>query len=162
MSPNDLLASGYRMAQLLLHRMVDDLTDDEFRHQPVPGANSAAWIVGHLGVTARRTADRLGATGLPELTEEFVAQFSATKKPAGEQTDLGPKAELLALFDLSVGKLMEAVRQLPTEALAAPPLAAPALATNYAEAVLFGALHVALHAGQLSTIRRSLGRPPAV
>ena len=162
MSPNDLLASGHRMARQLLHRMVDDLTDAEFRHQPVPGANSAAWIVGHLGVIARRSADRLGATGLPELTEEFVAQFSATKQPAGEQLDLGTKAELIALFDLGVEKLIEAIRALPVEALTNPPAGARGLATNYGEAVLFGALHVAMHSGQLSIIRRSLGKPPVL
>jgi hypothetical protein len=150
------------MSRQLLHRMVDDLTDDEFRHQPVPGANSAAWIIGHLGVTARRTADRLGAAGLPELTEEFVGRFSATKQPAGVQAGLGTKAELLALFDTCTEKLIEAVRALPEAALANPPAGGPALATNYGEAVLFGAMHVAMHAGQLSTIRRSLGKPPAV
>lgn len=162
MTPNDLLASGYRMAHLLLHRMVDDLTEAEFSHQPVPGANSAAWIVGHLGVVARRTADRLGATGLPELTEEFVDRFSATKKPAGAQTELGPKAEVLALFDVSVAKLIGAVHALPAEALTGPSAGAPAFATNFGEAVLFGALHVAMHTGQLSSIRRALGKPPVV
>jgi hypothetical protein len=161
-TPNDLLASGYRMALQLLHRMVDDLTDAEFSHQPVPGANSAAWIVGHLGVVARRSADRLGATGLPVLTEEFIDRFSATRKPAGEQIELGTKADLLALFDLSVAKLIEAVRVLPAEALTHPPAGGPPLATNYGEAVLFGALHVAVHTGQLSTIRRGLGKPPVV
>ena len=35
--------------------------------QPVPGANSAAWIVGHLAVTLWRDAGRLGAPELPPL-----------------------------------------------------------------------------------------------
>ena len=162
MSPNELLGGGYRMARQVLHAMVDDLTAEEFRHQPVPGANSAAWIVGHLAVTARRTAERLGATGLPELTEEFVGGFSATRKPAGEQAELGEKAKLLALFDGCIEKLIEAVRAIPAEALHSPPAGPGPFATNYGEAVLFGAMHVTLHCGQLSTIRRSLGKPPLV
>lgn len=40
-----------------------------------------------------------------------------------------------------------------------PPTPGP-FATNYGEALLFGAMHVTLHGGQLSTIRRSLGKPP--
>ncbi|MCI0699939.1 MAG: DinB family protein [Planctomycetia bacterium] len=161
MSPTELLAGGYRMGRQLVHALTDDLTAEEFKHQPVPGANSAAWIVGHLAVTARRTALRLGATGLPELTEEFISPYSATKKTAGVQTELGEKAELLKLFDVCVEKLMEAVRAIPVESLSAPPARTP-FATNYAEAVLFGAMHITLHCGQLSTIRRSLGKPPMV
>jgi hypothetical protein len=119
-------------------------------------------VVGHLAVTARRAAERLGATGLPELTEGFIARYSVTKKPAGAQTELDEKADLLALFDACVEKLIGAVRTIPAEALTATPAAAGPFATSYAEAVLFGSLHVALHCGQLSTVRRSLGKPPAV
>src|SRR6476620_8704634 len=101
MTPNELLVGGYRMGRELVRSMCDDLTEAEFHHQPVPGTNSAAWIVGHLAVTVRRTAERVGAIDLPVLTEEFVARFSVTKKPAGTQTDLGSKQELLALLDVS-------------------------------------------------------------
>lgn len=160
MSPNDLLAGGYRMGRRMVRMMADDLTPAEFAAQPVPGANSAAWIVGHLAVTARRTAERLGATELPFLTEEFVAQYSVTKKAAGPQTELGDKAELLHLLDVCVDQLLLAARALPPEALANPPANPGPFATNYGEAVLFGAMHFAMHCGQLSTIRRSLGKPP--
>jgi hypothetical protein len=162
MTANELLAGGYRMGREMVHRMCDDLTESEFHHQPVPGANCPAWIVGHLAVVIRRTAERLGATGLPELTEEFVGRFSASKKPAGEQAELGTKAELLALLDVSTDKLMEAVGKLPADSLSGPPAGRTPFATTYGEAVLFGAMHVTLHCGQLSTIRRSLGKPPLV
>jgi len=160
MTPNELLAGGYRMARQMVHMMCDDMTADEFRHQPVPGANSAAWIVGHLAVVARRTADRLGATDLPVLTEEFIGRFSATKQPAGAQTDLGSKTELLALLDSCVEKVMQSLVKLTTATLEGPALGPSRFATNYAEAVLFGAMHVTMHCGQLSAIRRSLGKPP--
>ncbi len=162
MTPNDLLAGGYRMGAQMVHMMVDELSADEFHHQPVPGANSPAWIVGHLAVTARRTAERLGATGLPELTEEFVGRFSVTKQPAGAQAELGEKGELLWLFDTCVEKLIDAVRTIPVESLTGPPASPSRFAASYGEAVLFGSLHFAMHCGQLSTIRRSLGKPPVV
>lgn len=162
MIANELLAAAYRMGHRMVHMMCDDLSPEEFRHQPVPGANSAAWVVGHLAVTARRTAERLGATDLPVLTEQFVAQFSVTKLPAGSQAEIGAKAELLALLDVSIEKLMGAVRNLPAESLDGPAPNAGPFATNYAEAVLFGGMHITMHCGQLSTIRRSLGKPPLV
>jgi hypothetical protein len=162
MTSHNLLAGGYRMGRQLVHMMVNDLTAEEFRHQPVPGANSPAWIVGHLAVTARRTAERPGATGLPELTEEFIGKFSVTKKPAEAQPELAGKAELLSLLDTCVEKLIAALRALPAEALANPPANPSPFATDYGEALLFGSLHFAMHSGQLSTIRRSLGKPPVV
>ncbi len=162
MTPNELLAGGYRMGRQMVQLMCEDLTEDEFRHQPVPGANSAAWIVGHLAVVARRTADRLGATDLPALTEEFIGRFSVTKQPAGAQTELGNKTELLALLNVCIEKLIQAILKLPAEALDGPALGPSRFATNYGEAVLFGTMHITMHCGQLSTIRRSLGKPPQV
>jgi len=157
----DLIASGYRMARQMAHNMCADLTSEEFQHQPVPGANSAAWIVGHLALTAKRTAERLGATGMPEVSEEFIARFKATRQTAGAQANLGSKSELFALLDVAMEKLMEAIRRLPPEALVGPaPTPAPAVVTNSGEMVLFGVMHIMMHCGQLSTVRRSLGKPP--
>lgn len=160
MTPNELFAAGYRMGRKMVELMCADLTEAEFHHQPVPGANSAAWIVGHLAVVTRRTAERLGATDLPVLTEEFVGRYSQTRRPAAQQAELGTKEELLGLLNVGVEKVMEALRTLPAEALAGPSPAPGPFATNYGEAVLFGAMHMTMHCGQISTIRRGLGKPP--
>jgi hypothetical protein len=160
MTPNDLIAGGHRMAKHFLHRMVDDLSPAEFRHHPVPGANSAAWVVGHLALTARRTAERLGVTDLPAVPPGLADRLTVTKQPAGDQADLGDPAELVKLFDACTDSLIEAARALPAEALVGPTKAP--LASNAGEGLVFLALHVAMHSGQLSTIRRSLGKPPVV
>jgi hypothetical protein len=160
MTACELLIGGYRMGSRMLRLMCEDLTEPEFHHQPVPGANSVAWIVGHLAVTARRTAERLGATELPVLTEDFVGRYSQSKKPAEVQSDLGSKEELLSLFTLCTDKLTEALRTLPADGLDGPALNPGRFANNYGEAILFGSLHFAMHCGQISTIRRSLGKPP--
>src|SRR6476469_344863 len=107
MTPHELFVGGYRMGRKMVRLMCDDLSEAEFQHQPIPGANSAAWIVGHLAVTVRRTAERLGATNLPPLSEEQMARFVVTKQPAGTQSNLGTREELLALLDASVEKLVE-------------------------------------------------------
>src|SRR6266540_3231314 len=99
MTANDAIAASYRMAKLLIHRMTDDLSAAEFDHQPVPGANSAAWIIGHLAVTFRRLAARLGASDLPAISDDLTAKLAATKKPAEVQSGLGDSAELMKLFD---------------------------------------------------------------
>ena len=60
------------MGRQMVHGLCDDMTEEEFHHQPLPGANSAAWIVGPFAVTARRTAERHRPTDLPLLTEEWT------------------------------------------------------------------------------------------
>lgn len=162
MTPNDTIAAGYRMAKATLHRFVDDLTAEEFQHQPVAGANSAAWVVGHLALTAHRTAERLGATGLPAVPPGLGNAASKTGKPAGDQSGIGNAAELLQLFDVCIDKVVEAVGRIPAESLAAPAPSPSPFSERYADALLFGTLHIAMHTGQLTTIRRSLGKPPKV
>ena len=162
MTPNELLAGGYRMGRKMVQLMCEDLAEDQFGHQPVPGANSAGWIVGHLAVVVRRTADKLGATDLPPLTEDFIGKFSMTRQPAGTQSELGSKTDLLALLDRCVEKLLAAILCLPADALDGPALGPNRFASNYGDAILFGAMHITMHCGQLSTIRRSLGMPPQV
>jgi hypothetical protein len=162
MTNNDLIAAAWRTGKVLLHRMIDDLAPADFRHQPCRGANSAAWIVGHLGLTARRTAERLGATNLPAVSDELTARLATTKQPAGEQLDLGDPAELVRLFDECVDAVIEGIKRASAETLAGPSPVQGPFGSTYAEGLQFGGLHIAMHVGQLSTIRRSLGKPPVV
>ena len=163
MTPNDLIVSSFRMANGLVHRGIDDLTPAEFDHQPVPGANSAAWIVGHLAVTYRRVAARLGATELPAISDELAAKLATTKKPADVQAGLGDSGELMKLFDACCAATTAVVATIPSEQLEGPSPFPLAIAPTLGEALLFiGGIHVAMHAGQLTTIHRSLGKPPVV
>jgi hypothetical protein len=115
MTPNDLLASGIRMSTALVHRMVGDLTPAEFLHQPAPGANCAAWIVGHLATTMNRTLGRLGVEGVPSIPEDVAASFQMTKQPAEKQVGLGDPKDLLGLLDDQATRLQAAMLSLPAE-----------------------------------------------
>ena len=160
MTPNDLLASGIRMSTAMVHRLVDDLTPAEFIHQPAPGANCAAWIVGHLATTMNRALGRLGVEEAPRIPEDVAAKFQMTKQPAGKQDGLGDPKDLIGLLDDQATRLQAALRSLTDEALAGEPEVKPPGVKTRGEMLLFLSLHSAAHAGQLSTIRRSLGKPP--
>jgi hypothetical protein len=119
-------------------------------------------VIGHLGLTLRRTAERLGATDLPAGDPALADKLTTTKKAAGDQSGLGDPAALLKLFDVCLEKVIAAVPGISAEKLAGPPSVPGPIAANYGEGLLFGALHIVMHSGQLSTIRRSLGKPPVV
>src|SRR4051812_40085030 len=118
MTPNDILAAGYRMSAALFHRMVDDLTAEEFARQPVSGANCAAWVVGHLALTLRNSARRMGSTDVPDLPQDVAEKLKTTRQSAGEQCGYGDPKALLAVFDACVEKLIAAIHAVPAEALA--------------------------------------------
>ena len=162
MTPNDLLANAYATGQKLVHVMIDDLTPDEFARQPVPGANCPAWIVGHLAVTLRNGLRRMEFSDVPDLPAGLEDKFKATRQTAGDQSGYGDAKALVALFDACIERFIQVVRGLPADELAGPPDFRGPFATNRAEAIQFGALHIVLHAGQLSTVRRSLGKPPVL
>ncbi len=160
-TPNDVIAFALTASHARFHTFVDDLSPAEFERQPIPGVNSIAWMVGHLALTDRRILGLFGAA-LPPLPDGFEAPFKTTKQPAGEQKGLGDPAALLAVFDAHRRALIEAVRAATPEALAAPLPNPHPLFTTVGEAAAFMAVHLGLHAGQVTVIRRALGYPPVM
>jgi uncharacterized damage-inducible protein DinB len=155
---NDSLAFGLSSSALLLKRYVADLSAQEFHHRPSPNANCAAWTVGHLAMTDRRSLSRLGAP-LPELPAGFDKRFSRDEGCPQAQ-DFGDVTQIVAVFDEHRNRLIAAVKA-ATPAQLEQRLEKPiAMATTVGEALEFVAVHTAMHAGQIVMIRRSLGRPP--
>jgi hypothetical protein len=160
MTTLESIAAAYRMARATVHRFSNDFTSSDWLHQPGPGANNAAWIIGHLAISVHRTAERLGAKDLPAIPPEQLAALAKTGQPAGDQSGLAGVPEMRAIFDTAIDRVIEQVKQLPAESLDGPPGPVPPYATTFGEGLLFGAIHISMHAGQLTMIRRSLGRPP--
>jgi hypothetical protein len=159
-SPKEAIAYSLRTSKALFHRYLDDLKPQEFEHQPCPGGNSAAWVAGHLIRTDRRSLSWLGATDLPAVPDGFEERFIPTRAAAAEQKGYGDPKELMVLFDAHRDRLIDAVLAADESKFAEPaPMQSP-LFTDRGEALLFMALHTAMHLGQVSIIRRSLGYPP--
>lgn len=137
---------------------VDDLTAEERLFRASPGANCVDWLVGHLVLVERMFHTRFGTTS-PPVPEGFEKTF-ARDDVAPKQPNYGDTSRLMALFDEQRNASIETIRALTPEQLAAP-LTHPRFAT-VGEAAAFCALHVTMHAGQVSMIRRALGKPPVV
>ena len=157
---NDVIAFVLKGSHARFRAFVSDLKPAEFEAQPIAGMNSVAWMLGHLALTDRRVLGLFGAE-VPSLPDGFADKFQTTKQPAGEQTGLGDPAELVALFDKHRELLIAAVAAADADTLAKPLPSPMAGAANVGELAAFMGVHVGLHAGHVSAIRRALGYPPA-
>ena len=157
---NETIAFALTTAQSLLKRYVADLTPDEYLHRPAPKANCTAWLIGHLTLSDRAVLKRLGAP-LPELPEGFEHRFSRDEG-CPQAAEFGDVSKLMSLFDEHRSRLVATIRAAPPELLDKPLDKPHPMFSNVGEVATFIALHGAMHAGQITIIRRSLGRPPII
>lgn len=159
-SANEAIAYSLATSQALLKRFVADLSAEDYLHRPTPKANCAAWIVGHVALSDRNVLKRLEAP-LPELPEGFERRFSRAEG-CPEAEEFGDVSGLVKIFEEHRNRLIAASRSAPPEQLNKPMERPHPMFKTVGEMVNFMALHSTMHAGQISTIRRSLGRPPLI
>jgi DinB superfamily len=160
---NDMLVHTLTTSQGMLNRYCDDLKPEEYLHRPCAGGNCAAWLIGHLILTERKLLERMGVTAdLPALPDGFEKRFSRDPE-APKASDFGDVTILLPLFNKHRQLLIEAARRAPAELLDKRlEQPHPFFATVGEIVNVLGGPHVAMHGGQITIIRRSLGRPPIV
>ena len=159
MTRTDAIVQVLTSNKALAHRYFGGLQPADYHHQPLPGVNSAAWILGHLTLTERRVTGLLGGE-LPDLPAGFDEAFAVTGKPAGDQHELPDGAGLLDHFYATRDRLISAVRGTPDAKLDEPTPKPSPVYTTIGDLAAFMAQHAAMHLGQVTVIRRSLGYPP--
>ena len=156
---NNLLVFGINASKRLLNSLTADLKGGEWEHRAVPGSNCTAWLVGHLIMTDRWALGMAGVTELPELPAGFETVFSRENN-APHAATFGDPASLVPTFDQHRDLLADAIAKMPGTRFDEPtPKPHPRFSTM---GEFFYAMnnHVVMHCGQISTIRRSLGRSP--
>jgi uncharacterized damage-inducible protein DinB len=158
-TPNDVIAHSLATSQTMLQRFTADLSPQEYLHRPAEKANCTAWLIGHLALSERRALTMLGAADLPALPGGFDKRFS---REAGcpEAAEFGDVTTLMPIFDQHRQRLIDAVRRATPEQLNKPLEKPMPMFKTVGEFVNFMAIHAVMHAGQITIIRRSLGRPP--
>ncbi len=158
----DVICFGLKASRSMVEAFTHDLTPEESLHRPTPEANCAAWLLGHLASSDRRVATfvfKADPASLPALPDGFEARFGRDAD-APKAASFGDTAILLPLA-LAHRDVLIAKTAAATDDFLAQPAARPSPRWHTTgEMLAFMALHWTMHAGQLSTIRRSLGRPP--
>jgi len=161
MTNNECVAFALSSSQALLKFYVKDFSPADYVHRPIPQSNCTAWIIGHLTLTDRRALERIRATDLPQLPDDFQKQFGQGEG-APHAADFGDTSILVPLFDAYRNRLIGRARQLSAEELNQPIGFQHPRFKTVGEMLIFMGVHTSMHSGQITTIRRSLGRPPLI
>ena len=159
-TPNDIIIHSLNASMIVLGRFGDDLKPDEMLHRTTPKANCAAWTIGHLVVSERGALKVFGLTP-PPLPDGFENRFSRDEG-CPQASEFGDVSILMPLFKAQRTALIEAVKRATTEQLDQPLERPHPIFRTAGELANFMAFHSMMHAGQISQIRRHLGRPPVM
>ncbi|MEA2709335.1 MAG: hypothetical protein QOF78_1936 [Phycisphaerales bacterium] len=157
---NDVIVHSLNASLMVLGRFCDDLKADELLHRITPKANCAAWTIGHLIVSERSALKAFGVTP-PPLPDGFEKRFSRDEG-CPQASEFGDVTMLMSLFKAHRSALIDAVKRATPEQLDKPLEKPHPVFGTAGELANFMAFHSMMHAGQISQIRRHLGRPPVM
>lgn len=159
-TPNDVIVHSLTGSKDLLLRFVGDMTPRELVHRPTPESNCAAWLIGHLTLIDRLVLKEVVGDGsLPELPDGFEHRFSQ-KAGCPQAAEFGDATTLPAIFAAHRDLVIERAKATPLAEMDRPLSFQHPLFQTVGQILNFGGIHTSMHAGQISTIRRSLGKPP--
>lgn len=138
------------------------LTHDESLRGPAGGGNCLNWVLGHVLATRHAILKTLGREGWwPEETVDLYKRGARTL--AGDEAGIVRWETLVADFDASHGRVLEAIAAASEHDLAQPAGRGPGgVELDAAHRVAFLQFHEAYHIGQIGLLRRVAGHERAI
>jgi hypothetical protein len=160
MNINTLLAEVLAGNLGFLQGTLSDFSDADMLVRPVPGANHAAWQLGHLIVAESNMVNAAKTGAGAELAAGFAEKFKKTTAGNDDPSFFPKKGELLAQFD-KVRQATIAFAKNVTQAELNKPMPEPisGFAPTVEHLLTLMPVHVAMHVGQFQVLRRKLGKP---
>lgn len=161
MNAKDAIRTALKGTQNHLQMYVSDLSDADFLVRPVPNANHVAWQLGHLINAECDLVHKAipGGAGM-ERPAGFKEQYTKDTAAADPPKGFANKAELMALFNrareatlASLEKMSDTDLDRPTEGQMAK------FAPTLGAMMLLQSNHTLMHGGQITVLRRKLGKP---
>jgi len=160
MTQIELLADVAQRSLDFVRMTLADFSDADLLVRPAPGANHAAWQLGHMAVSEHRLVGMSPKGQMPPLPAGFAERFSRGTTGVDDPALLATKVELLEAFAQMRAASVAWILSLSVEDLALPgpePLRARVPTVGHLCSML--PTHTAMHIGQIQVIRRKLGKP---
>jgi len=161
MTAKDAIRYSLESSKWLLTTYLADLSDADLMVRPVPAANHTAWQLGHLiSEESKLLASQFPDNTITLLPGGFSKDHRREMAAGDDPAAFRPKAEYLKLFEQVRAGTISALEGLTENELDRPTTGpfAP-FASTLGSFFLFVSNHTLMHAGQLTTARRKLGKP---
>lgn len=160
MTAIELIADACARSLELLKMTVGDFSDADMMARPCPGANHAAWQIGHLVCSETRMINACRPGTMPELPAGFAEKFTGKTAASDDRAAFATKEQLLDLAARARAASVKFVKGLTEKDLNQPgPEKMRAICPTLGHLVMLLPNHAAMHIGQIQAIRRKLGKP---
>lgn len=160
MTPIELIADVLERNVGMLKWTLADFSDADMLVRPTPGANHAAWQLGHLTAAEFSMIDKVAPGILSPLPEGFAAKFSKETAASNDPAAFLKKDEILAVLEKNRSATAKWVKGLSEADFGQPsPVTLGGMCPTLGHLILLLESHVTMHVGQFQVIRRKLGKP---
>lgn len=165
MQTKDAILATYGMAEMVMDRYLDGLSDADLLVRPVEGQNHIAWQLGHLLVSERGMLDGVKPGSSPPLPAGFEEAHGRDDTATGSD-DSGrflTKEKYLALIKAQREATKAVIQGISEAELDAPsPEKLRQMTPNAGGVLNLLGNHIMMHVGQFVSVRRKLKKPVAI
>ncbi len=156
-----LLTSALESSRKMIEWIVSDFADSELLVRPVPGANHIAWQLGHL-ITSERdiVLGQLPTASMPALPSGFEAAHSKETAGSDDPKAFLSRSEYMALLgSMREATIAEVSRLTDADLDRATEGGLASFCPTLGNAIGLLNDHIMMHLGQVTVVRRKLGKP---
>lgn len=155
------IIANFGIADTISFGYIDDLKPEELFFRPTPKCNHLAWQLGHLIVNERYFVDKIAPGKIEALPEAFIEAHGKKNCGCDDPALFATKEEYIRLAKQVRAGTLRVINSLTTGDLDRPMTqGVPPFLRTVGEVLLFLPAHWLMHAGQWSTFRRVMGKPP--
>ncbi len=160
MDARDVMRASIGRAKMITDMLLGDLSDADLLARPVPSANHVAWQLGHVIVSLNYFGETIKPGSMPALPAQFAAQHSKETAASDKPADFLSKQQYVTLLDGQRQAFVDLLATVPLSRFdEASPEAMQGYAARISDLVTLVAEHEMMHSGQISVVRRKLGKP---
>src|SRR3954454_12302880 len=146
MTTNELIVQTLEQNLGMLKMTLADFSDADMLVRPTPGANHAAWQLGHLAGSEASLINTCAPGAVPELPESFTKRFSKETASVDDPAAFPKKAELLDAMEKTRAATIQWVKGLSPADLDKPtPESFHRFATTLGHLAMMHGTHVMMH-----------------